>query len=408
MSWLYSRVLVEEYLGDISSDGELSALSSGNPTPQAYCAPDKMTLFSRLSRYGMMYRPLTESRGEELLMLYLAGFHAKTLVPLEMAQALMENDQECGEKWHGLLAKFDRDTHSWKTVQCSFLEDLDESLETLPRWGMTVNGLLWEQPTLERRIKGTESGLWRTPDTGAGGTSGLLKQRQTHRANGQSIQIRLVDQVNNPRMWPTPQASDNRDRGNMSNPAIQRRVAIGKQIMLSQSVHPTSGQLNPDWVEWLMNWPIKWSDLNGFNKQEFQRWQEASAKAIQSAGQVRTMWWDSDPSQTPLGQQPVEQPKQQHSNSLPEMSWDASCERKMERSQQGSDLSLLRKDFYIQEAERKDLRQRLREQTCLDEAQIVPRVSKSVAARVDRLKAIGNGQVPLCAATAWRILNEPN
>jgi hypothetical protein len=27
-----------------------------------------------------------------------------------------------------------------------------------------------------------------------------------------------------------------------------------------------------------------------------------------------------------------------------------------------------------------------------------------VAARVDRLKAIGNGQVPLCAAEAWRIL----
>jgi len=27
-----------------------------------------------------------------------------------------------------------------------------------------------------------------------------------------------------------------------------------------------------------------------------------------------------------------------------------------------------------------------------------------VAARVDRLKAIGNGQVPLCAATAFNIL----
>jgi hypothetical protein len=27
-----------------------------------------------------------------------------------------------------------------------------------------------------------------------------------------------------------------------------------------------------------------------------------------------------------------------------------------------------------------------------------------VAARVDRLKAIGNGQVPQCAALAWRIL----
>jgi hypothetical protein len=31
-----------------------------------------------------------------------------------------------------------------------------------------------------------------------------------------------------------------------------------------------------------------------------------------------------------------------------------------------------------------------------------------VAARVDRLKAIGNGQVPLVAATAWRLLNDPS
>jgi hypothetical protein len=30
-----------------------------------------------------------------------------------------------------------------------------------------------------------------------------------------------------------------------------------------------------------------------------------------------------------------------------------------------------------------------------------------VAARVDRLKAIGNGQVPKVAATAWRLLSEP-
>jgi len=34
------------------------------------------------------------------------------------------------------------------------------------------------------------------------------------------------------------------------------------------------------------------------------------------------------------------------------------------------------------------------------------RMVDGVASRVDRLKAIGNGQVPLCAATAWRILSE--
>jgi hypothetical protein len=36
----------------------------------------------------------------------------------------------------------------------------------------------------------------------------------------------------------------------------------------------------------------------------------------------------------------------------------------------------------------------------------VGRMVDGVAAGVDRLKAIGNGQVPLCAATAWRILSQ--
>ena len=34
----------------------------------------------------------------------------------------------------------------------------------------------------------------------------------------------------------------------------------------------------------------------------------------------------------------------------------------------------------------------------------VGRVAHGVAARMERIKAIGNGQVPLCASTAWRIL----
>ena len=36
----------------------------------------------------------------------------------------------------------------------------------------------------------------------------------------------------------------------------------------------------------------------------------------------------------------------------------------------------------------------------------VGRMVNGLAAGVDRLKAIGNGQVPLCAATAWRILSD--
>jgi len=36
----------------------------------------------------------------------------------------------------------------------------------------------------------------------------------------------------------------------------------------------------------------------------------------------------------------------------------------------------------------------------------VGRMANGMAAGVDRLKAIGNGQVPLCAATAWQILSK--
>lgn len=35
----------------------------------------------------------------------------------------------------------------------------------------------------------------------------------------------------------------------------------------------------------------------------------------------------------------------------------------------------------------------------------VGRVAHGVASRVDRLSALGNGQVPICAALAWRILS---
>ena len=62
-------------------------------------------------------------------------------------------------------------------------------------------------------------------------------------------------------LWPTPSAGDNRDRGNLSTPAIQRRAEKGKQLNLSMVVSGQSGSLNPAWVEWLMGYPEGWTDL---------------------------------------------------------------------------------------------------------------------------------------------------
>ena len=392
MSWLYSQVLVEAFLEDTSLDGEQCVQSSGSSTPQAYCAPDKMTGFSRLSRFGMTFKPLTESRGEELLTLYLEAFHAPTFPQQEKEQELMEKPLECGEKWRGSFTKYDPDTSLWRTHQCSLLGDLELFSESWPQWGLMRNGECWEQRTLEQTIRGTESGLlpngvdsFHTPNT-----TGLDGGSNSRRALKKKTE-----------KWPTPRTKG-MCGGTGSWDLLNKNTTVEEARLMGAG---NGGKLNPDWVEWLMNWPIKWSDLNGFNKKEFQRWQEASATVIQSAGALRTMWWDSDPSQTPFGQQHIEQSKKQHSNSLSEMSRNITRQSEMEGSFQGSDLSVLRDDIHIQKTKGKNLQSGVWEQACMDEAQIVPRTSQTVMARVDRLKAIGNGQVPLCAATAWRVLN---
>jgi hypothetical protein len=255
MSWLYSQVLVEGFLEENSLDGEQYAQLSGNHTQQAYCSPDRMTVCSRLSRFGMTFKPLTENLGAELLTWFLEGFHARTLAQPDEEPESKEKKAQCGNTWRESSAKFDLDTLSWKTPQCLFAEDLAPSSVILPRWGMMRDGECFQQPPLEQSIRGTESGLsqqmWHTP------TAHNAKERGYPAEFNRFTQgLGTIVQ-----RFPTPQASDNRDRGNMSNPSIQRRVAKGKQIMLSQSVHPTSGQLNPTWVEWLMGWPLGWTDL---------------------------------------------------------------------------------------------------------------------------------------------------
>jgi hypothetical protein len=64
-----------------------------------------------------------------------------------------------------------------------------------------------------------------------------------------------------PAMWPTPSAGDDRDRGNLSTPAIKRRAEKGKQMNLSMVVSEESGALNPVWVEVLMGFPPGYTDL---------------------------------------------------------------------------------------------------------------------------------------------------
>ena len=78
MSWLFSRALVEAFSADTCSDGARSALLSGSPTPRAFLPPDRMTAFSRPSRFGMTFGPLTDTLGAELLTWFREASRART------------------------------------------------------------------------------------------------------------------------------------------------------------------------------------------------------------------------------------------------------------------------------------------------------------------------------------------
>ena len=226
MSWLFSQALVAAFLPASCSDGEQSAQSSGNRTQLAYLPPDKMTAFSRLSRFGMTFRPLTADRGEALLTLYRAAFRAKTSALLGGGRESTGNEAECGRTWPGSFAKYDPASSLWRTHQCSFLEGLDEFSETWPQWGLMQGGECWERKTLERHIKGIEFG---------------------------SLQ-----------RMPTPTASDSK-RSPITKKYANKPMREGTADDLAKWALRDSGlshgRLEPLMWEWTMGWPLGWTDL---------------------------------------------------------------------------------------------------------------------------------------------------
>ena len=283
MSWLFSQALVEAYSGESCSDGEPFVPLSGNPIPQAYCAPDKMTKFSRLSRFGMTYAPLTASRGEELLTWYLAGFPAKTSVPQDTVQESPAVDQDSGLKWRGLLGKYDHGTRSWKTAQCSLLADLEQCLEIWPRWGLMRDGVSYQQQTLVHHTSENESGLWPTITATANQLAPSMQSRYAnaifptptasdYTGAGHSAQggknLRTVVAENK---WPTPRLNDYKGGGQK----IIRNDGKSRMDQLCFNVESQeTGRLNPTWVEWLMGWPLEWTDLKPLETDKCQEWQQ--------------------------------------------------------------------------------------------------------------------------------------
>jgi hypothetical protein len=367
MTWIISRAmmkayenspcsqgLVEEYWEENYSDGERFAPLNVMPTPHPFWLRDKTTDILSHSRFGAMSRRLTDGIGEDVLTWFQVGFRAKTSPQPEKAQGSEENEADCGERWLALSVKYDPGTHGWKTHHCLFPEDLDWSCLTLPKWGMLANGELWERTTQEPDTSAIGAGSgesWPTPKTrdwkdSMGASLDATNPDGSHRDRRDRLMGAIVDRQN----WATPQARDHRTGGadRWENPERSRNLndqvahqhsfptpktngfcsGSGAAGMVNQLAENgqideetrrsmragNGGQLNPDWVEWLMGWPVAWTRLEN----TYTNW----------------MNWEVDP----------------------------------------ADIDL------------------------------VPRIATDIPNRIDRLRAIGNGQVPQAMVLAWNEL----
>lgn len=86
------------------------------------------------------------------------------------------------------------------------------------------------------------------------------------------------------KQWPTPNAfpcgPDYARAGRPESGGDDLPTAVARE-------GNNQGQLNPDWVEWLMNFPIAWTSLDPLPSEAFAHWETAAD------------WWDYDPADDP-------------------------------------------------------------------------------------------------------------
>lgn len=265
-----------------SDTGQLSLLS-GMDTPAKSCANEPPMDGSPACEcgketLGCSIHPSTPDKW----IAFMRDSLARTLALLESRQAyLMEPDQVFTAKSCASLAWFDRDSCSWRTYQQSFLTDSEPYSQTWPRWGMTRAGSAYAHPMSERRITETDGLLWQTPvaDDAVNRKAGKWNSRGEPKLSAQVMwptpntggyqsdgELKMLAATGLPiaelnamtsraaaskkaKYWPTPTNHNHKETGAPSQ-MKRNTVQLGDMV---------GGQLNPNWVGWLMGFPIGWA-----------------------------------------------------------------------------------------------------------------------------------------------------
>lgn len=151
--------------------------------------------------------PSSSETASETYECWPADFRVRTYPSLAEGLASKVRALVSGRNTSDSFANYDQKSSSWKTCQASFLPGLDEYSETWPRSGMTQSGTAFLLQPLARVTGEIASGSWPTP------TASDNRQRGTEVATANRLakgdQIGLEAAVK----WPTPRANDAEKRG---------------------------------------------------------------------------------------------------------------------------------------------------------------------------------------------------
>lgn len=193
------------------------------------------------------------------------AFPAKTFqVPTPTGEGWKVNGLDCSLKSSESFAQFSLDSYCLKTSQICLTGDLTEFSGNLPKAGLMRNGKLFQRPAWVRRTVGNGFSLLPTARTrGLCGGSGSREMAQT--LVDQGFHKETMEAMIGTSLLPTPKAMDG-DRGSLGtitrfNNATGRKSLKSAVGNLQPDPNQIKGQLNPEFVEWMMGYPLGWTDI---------------------------------------------------------------------------------------------------------------------------------------------------
>ena len=246
MAWIYFPELEELPLDSANGLNQFATSKSTSTLKECLSHELKRKNFQTL-QFGTILKPSMDTRLETWLISFMAVSHARTLALQESKRAWKQSEVGFFSRLCGWPKKSGRHSFSLKTSQLSELKDLISLGRNWPTYGMIVDGALYPLTTWERRTKEKDGFCLPTP---MGSVRGACKKFDPKAKSASARSLETF--AKNPTCWPTPTA---RDWKGGNNPKPHGKHSPSLDVVVG-------GKLSPMWVEWLMNYPFGWTELN--------------------------------------------------------------------------------------------------------------------------------------------------